>query len=73
MEEASNLTTLLTVGFGLHANDTPIEKVQQSMCKVGYNVTVQHNFKLLLIPGTTFALLSILLNIAIFLTFQRIR
>jgi len=50
-----------------------IGAVVQSMCRNDYNVTVQPHFQLCLVPGLILACLSILLNIAVFLTFKQIR
>ena len=55
-------------------DDEPdISDVKQNMCRSDYNVSNEPYFKLNLLPGTTFACVSIFLNLAVFLTFVHMR
>lgn len=55
-------------------DDEPdISDVKQNMCRSDYNVSNEPYFKLNLLPGTTFACVSIFLNLAVFLTFMQMR
>ena len=73
MDTQDSLTTPFAYDDDDNGDEVDISIVLQPMCKPDYNVTIDPNFPLYLAPGTTFACSSILLNLAVFLTFTHMR